>query len=179
MSVSCARHLRPVSKPLNPVLVTTYCARGNFSATFWAAGKHGFKYLSFKMTLLIALIFSKWVCELLARSIHHSFLQFSPGLPKVMLLPNNAFMPKVSGNYNVSSHTACIPAEVHSFQWDTVCTAATDLPCMQRIACIGFFQWNRSRKPQKTVLVCSCQMWDRNKIHFLTIIICEWSLHSI
>ena len=88
--------LRTLSfQAFSPILGPVYCSGGSFTS----ARKASRLNIS---PLLIALTSAKRVSELHVPSVHHSCPQFALGLPKVALLPNPAFMPKVSSNYKSS-----------------------------------------------------------------------------
>lgn len=70
----------------------------------------GLKFASLKTALLLSLTTAKRVSDLQALSIQPSFLQFTPGLTKVCLQPNPAFVPKV-----VEAAYRCTKVELVAF----------------------------------------------------------------
>ncbi len=68
------------------------------------------KFVSLKTDLLLALTTAKHVSDLQSLSIRPSCLQFAPGLTKVCLRPNPAFVPKV-----VESAYRCPMVELLTF----------------------------------------------------------------
>ncbi|KAI2662102.1 Gag-Pol polyprotein [Labeo rohita] len=98
------RRLRPVSKRLVPSWDLSMVLNALTQAPFEPLESVHIKLLSLKTVLLLALASAKRVGELHALSVHQACLNFSPDDSKVMLLPNPAFVPKVSDSaYNCSA----------------------------------------------------------------------------
>ena len=105
-----ARRKLPVSRPLVPLW--------DLSVVLDALSHHPFepletvemKFVSLKVVLLLALTTAKRVSDLQALSIRPSCLQIAPGISKVCLRPNPAFVPKV-----VESTYRCLTVELSAF----------------------------------------------------------------
>ncbi|XP_073687910.1 uncharacterized protein [Garra rufa] len=98
------RRLRPVSKRLVPSWDLSMVLNALTQTPFEPLESVHIKFLSLKTVLLLALASAKRVGELHALSVHQTCLKFSPDDSKVTLLPNPAFVPKVSDSaYNCSA----------------------------------------------------------------------------
>lgn len=102
------KRLRPVSKCLVPSWDLAMVLNALTRAPFEPLENVHIKLLSLKTILLLALVSAKRVGELHALSVHRTCLVFGPDDSKVTLLPNPAFVPKVSDSaYNCSALELC------------------------------------------------------------------------
>lgn len=90
-----ARRKLPVSRPLVPLWELSVVLDALSHHPFEPMEVAEIKFVSLKTALLLALTTAKRVSDLQALSIRPSCLQMAPGLAKVCLRPNPAFVPKV------------------------------------------------------------------------------------
>nr|XP_043888269.1 uncharacterized protein LOC122773567 [Solea senegalensis] len=105
-----ARRKLPVSRHLVPLWDLLVVLDALSQHPFEPLEAVGMKFVSLKTVLLLALSTAKRVSDLQALSIRPSCLQFGPGLSKVCLRPNPAFVPKV-----VESAYRCPTVELLAF----------------------------------------------------------------
>ncbi|XP_030199953.1 uncharacterized protein LOC115533546 [Gadus morhua] len=105
-----ARRKLPVSRPLVPLWDLSVVLDAPSHHPFEPLETVGMKFVSLKLVLLLALTTAKRVSDLQALSIRPSCLQFAPGISKVCLRPNPAFVPKV-----VESTYRCLTVELSAF----------------------------------------------------------------
>ena len=105
-----ARRKLPVSRPLVPLWDLSVVLDGLSRHPFEPLEAVGMKFVSLKAVLLLALTTAKCVSDLQALSIRPACLQFAPGLTKVCLRSNPAFVPKV-----VESAYRCPTVELSAF----------------------------------------------------------------
>ncbi|XP_072235172.1 uncharacterized protein [Leuresthes tenuis] len=104
------RRKLPVSRPMVPLWDLAVVLDALSQHPFEPLEGVGLKFLSLKTALLLALTTAKRVSDLQALSTRSPCLQFSPGLSKVCLRPNPAFIPKV-----VESAYRCPTVELKAF----------------------------------------------------------------
>ncbi|KAK7889130.1 hypothetical protein WMY93_024690 [Mugilogobius chulae] len=95
-----ARRKLPVVKPLVPLWDLSVVLDALCHHPFEPLEAVALKYVALKTVLLLALTSAKRVSELQAFSVSPTCMQFAPGLSKVHLRPNPAFMPKVEPAYS-------------------------------------------------------------------------------
>ncbi|KAK7880711.1 hypothetical protein WMY93_032661 [Mugilogobius chulae] len=95
-----ARRKLPVVKPLVPLWDLSVVLDALCHHPFEPLEAVALKYVALKTVLLLALTSAKRVSELQAFSVSPTCMQFAPGLSKVHLCPNPAFMPKVEPAYS-------------------------------------------------------------------------------
>ena len=105
-----ARRKLPVSRPLVPLWDLSVVLDALSHHPFEPMEAVGMKFVSLKTVLLLALTTAKRVSDLQAWSVQPTCLQFAPGLSKVCLRPNPAFVPKV-----VESAYRCPSVELLAF----------------------------------------------------------------
>ena len=105
-----ARRKLPVSRPLVPLWDLSVVLDALSHHPFEPLEAVGMTFVSLKVVLLLALTTAKRVSDLQALSIRPSCLQFAPGISKVCLRPNPAFVPKV-----VESTYRCLTVELSAF----------------------------------------------------------------
>ena len=104
------RRKLPVSRPMVPLWDLAVVLDVLSQHPFEPLEVVGLKFLSLKTALLLALTTAKRVGDLQALSTRPACLQFAPGLSKVCLRPNPAFIPKV-----VESAYRCPTVELKAF----------------------------------------------------------------
>ncbi|KAK7907217.1 hypothetical protein WMY93_015829 [Mugilogobius chulae] len=95
-----ARRKLPVVKPLVPLWDLSVVLDALCHHPFEPLEAVALKYVALKTVLLLALTSAKRVSELQSFSVSPTCMQFAPGLSKVHLRPNPAFMPKVEPAYS-------------------------------------------------------------------------------
>ncbi|XP_024865142.1 uncharacterized protein LOC108244802 [Kryptolebias marmoratus] len=90
-----ARRKLPTSRPFVPLWDLTLVLEALCHHPFEPLEGISMKFLTLKTALLLALTTAKRVGELHALSVSPTCLQWAPGLSKVCLRPNPAFVPKV------------------------------------------------------------------------------------
>ncbi|XP_032363907.1 uncharacterized protein LOC116677742 [Etheostoma spectabile] len=112
-----ARRKLPVSRPLVPLWDLSVVLDALSHHPFEPMEAVGMKFVSLKTALLLALTTAKRVSDLQALSVQQTCLQFAPGLSRVCLRPNPAFVPKV-----VESAYRCPSVELRAFHPPPFCS---------------------------------------------------------
>lgn len=102
--------MRPAVKRLIPSWDLSRVLDALTRALFEPLEDISIKLLSLKMALLLTLVSAKKVSKLHALSVHQACMDFSQDDDIVTLLPNPAFLPKVS-----DSAFNCFALELHAF----------------------------------------------------------------